>query len=146
MSTTSEDRSQMTASWKPRSASPTALISRTTEVRGKNHRGYCGNTAGRAEWWLFDFGMGREREGPRRFLDNFEGVLQSDGYTAYGHTGAPTSHYDSVFGGLLSDACNPLVLHGRTARSSKKVQNHAVRTRKLNEMFPYIYLGERGLF
>ena len=42
----------------------------------------CGNTAGRVELVVFDFRMGREREGPRRFLGNFEGVLQSDGYAA----------------------------------------------------------------
>jgi hypothetical protein len=31
--------------------------------------------------------MGREREGPKRFLGNFEGILQSDGYGAYDHIG-----------------------------------------------------------
>jgi transposase len=31
--------------------------------------------------------MGREREGPKRFLGNFEGILQSDGYGAYDHVG-----------------------------------------------------------
>ena len=35
------------------------------------------------------FRMGREREGPRRFLGNFEGILQSDGYAAYDHVGGP---------------------------------------------------------
>ena len=33
--------------------------------------------------------MDREREGPRRFLGNFEGILQSDGYAAYDHVGGP---------------------------------------------------------
>jgi hypothetical protein len=33
--------------------------------------------------------MGREREGPKRFLGNFEGILQSDGYGAYDHVGGP---------------------------------------------------------
>ena len=36
---------------------------------------------------VFDFRMGREREGPKRFLSNFEGILQSDGYGAYDHVG-----------------------------------------------------------
>jgi hypothetical protein len=31
--------------------------------------------------------MGREREGPKRFLGNFEGILQSDGYGACDHVG-----------------------------------------------------------
>jgi len=38
---------------------------------------------------VFDFRMGREREGPKRFLGNFEGILQSDGYAAYDHVGGP---------------------------------------------------------
>jgi transposase len=38
---------------------------------------------------VFDFRMGREREGPKRFLGNFEGLLQSDGYGAYDHVGGP---------------------------------------------------------
>jgi transposase len=33
--------------------------------------------------------MGREREGPKRFLGNFEGILQTDGYAAYNHVGGP---------------------------------------------------------
>jgi transposase len=33
--------------------------------------------------------LGREREGPKRFLGNFEGILQSDGYAAYDHVGGP---------------------------------------------------------
>jgi hypothetical protein len=32
---------------------------------------------------VFDFRMGREREGPKRFLGNFAGILQSDGYGAW---------------------------------------------------------------
>jgi transposase len=36
---------------------------------------------------VFDFRTGREREGPKRFLGNFEGILQSDGYGAYDHVG-----------------------------------------------------------
>jgi type I restriction enzyme R subunit len=35
------------------------------------------------------FRMGRERESPKRFLGNFEGIFQSDGYAAYDHVGGP---------------------------------------------------------
>ena len=38
---------------------------------------------------VFDFQMGRSREGPKKFLGNFAGVLQSDGYAAYNHIGGP---------------------------------------------------------
>jgi hypothetical protein len=33
--------------------------------------------------------MGRGREGPKQFLGQFEGILQTDGYIAYDHTGGP---------------------------------------------------------
>jgi hypothetical protein len=38
---------------------------------------------------VFDFRLGREREGPKRFLGNFEGILQTDGYAAYDNVGGP---------------------------------------------------------
>ena len=38
---------------------------------------------------VFDFRLDREREGPKRFLGNFEGLLQSDSYGAYDHIGSP---------------------------------------------------------
>ena len=36
---------------------------------------------------VFDFRLGRGRDGPRRFLGQFEGILQTDGYTAYDQIG-----------------------------------------------------------
>jgi len=36
---------------------------------------------------VFDFRLGRGREGPKRFLGQFEGILQTDGYTAYQQIG-----------------------------------------------------------
>jgi len=36
---------------------------------------------------VFDFRLGRGREGPKRFLGQFEGILQTDGYTAYDQIG-----------------------------------------------------------
>ena len=50
---------------------------------GKNHQAYLwqyGNPGGAA---VFDFRMGRGREGPKQFLKQFEGILQTDGYTVY---------------------------------------------------------------
>jgi transposase len=36
---------------------------------------------------VFDFRLGRDRDGPKRFLGNFAGRLQSDGYGAYDRVG-----------------------------------------------------------
>ena len=55
--------------------------------RGKNHQAYVWQYCRPGAAVVFDFRMGREREGPKRFLGNFEGILQSDGYGAYDHVG-----------------------------------------------------------
>ena len=57
--------------------------------RGKNHQAYLWQYSRPGGAAVFDFRMGREREGPKRFLGNFEGILQSDGYGAYDHVGGP---------------------------------------------------------
>jgi len=38
---------------------------------------------------VFDFRLGRGRDGPKRFLGHFEGILQTDGYAAYDQIGGP---------------------------------------------------------
>ena len=38
---------------------------------------------------MFDFCLGRGREGPRKFLGKWEGILQTDGYAAYDAIGGP---------------------------------------------------------
>jgi len=38
---------------------------------------------------VFDFRMGRGREGPHKFLGQWEGILQTDGYQAYDRVGGP---------------------------------------------------------
>ena len=51
--------------------------------RGKNHQGYLWQYGTPGGATIFDFQMGRGRQGPARFLDKFEGILQTDGYAAY---------------------------------------------------------------
>ena len=38
---------------------------------------------------MFDFRLGRGRDGPKQFLGQFEGFLQTDGYAAYDQIGGP---------------------------------------------------------
>jgi transposase len=57
--------------------------------RGQNHQAYLwqyGRPGGGA---VFDFRLGRGRDGPKTFLGQFEGILQTDGYGAYDHVGGP---------------------------------------------------------
>ncbi len=64
--------------------------------RGKNHQAYLWQYSRPGGPVVFDFRMGREREGPKQFLGDFEGILQTDGYSAYDHIGGK---------GLVQAAC-----------------------------------------
>jgi transposase len=55
--------------------------------RGKNHQAYLWQYGTPGGSVVFDFRLGRGREGPKRFLGQFEGILQSDGYAAYEQVG-----------------------------------------------------------
>ena len=57
--------------------------------RGKNHQAYLWQYSTPGGSVVFDFRLGRGREGPKRFLAQFEGILQSDGYAAYEQVGGP---------------------------------------------------------
>jgi transposase len=61
--------------------------------RGQNHQAYLwqyGRPGGGA---VFDFRLGRARDGPKQFLGQFEGILQTDGYGAYDQVGGPKIVY-----------------------------------------------------
>jgi transposase len=57
--------------------------------KGKNHQGYLWQYSRPGGSAVFDFRIGRGREGPKSFLGNYEGILQTDGYAAYDRTGGP---------------------------------------------------------
>jgi transposase len=59
------------------------------DKRGKNHQSYLWQYGSPGKGVIFDFRMGREREGPKQFLGQFNGILQTDGYAAYDHIGGP---------------------------------------------------------
>jgi transposase len=70
-------------------ADETPVDVQTQDGSGKNHQGYLWQYGTPGGGVVFDFRMGREREGPKRFLGQFEGVLQTDGYAGYDHIGGP---------------------------------------------------------
>src|SRR5271166_3524268 len=49
----------------------------------------CGNTVARKGRWCLISDSGVKREGPKRFLGDFAGILQSDGYGGYDRVGGP---------------------------------------------------------
>ncbi len=57
------------------------------EGRGKNHQAYLWQYDRPGGSVVFDFRLGRGRDGPKQFLGQFEGILQTDGYAAYDQIG-----------------------------------------------------------
>jgi transposase len=70
-------------------ADETPVDVQTREGRGKNHQAYLWQYSRPGGSVVFDFRLGRGRDGPKRFLGQFEGILQTDGYTAYDQIGGP---------------------------------------------------------
>ena len=58
--------------------------------RGKNHQAYLWQYSRPGGGVVFDFQTGRGREGPKKFLGDYAGILQTDGYSAYDTTGGKT--------------------------------------------------------
>jgi transposase len=70
-------------------ADETPVDVQTREGRGKNHQAYLWQYSRPGGTVVFDFRLGRGRDGPKRFLGQFEGILQTDGYAAYNQIGGP---------------------------------------------------------
>jgi len=59
------------------------------DKRGSNHEAYLWQYGKPGGETVFEFCLGRGREGPRKFLGSWEGILQTDGYQAYEGVGGP---------------------------------------------------------
>lgn len=70
-------------------ADETPVAVQMHEGRGRNHQAYLWQYGRPGGAVVFDFRLGRGRDGPRRFLARFEGILQTDGYAAYVQIGGP---------------------------------------------------------
>jgi transposase len=68
-------------------ADETPVAVQRHDTRGKNHQAYLWQYGRPGGSVVFDFQLGRGRDGPKRFLREFEGILQSDGYAAYENVG-----------------------------------------------------------
>ena len=64
-------------------ADETPVDVQTHDKRGQNHQAYLWQYGTPGGATVFDFRMSRGREGPARFLGQFEGILQTDDYIAY---------------------------------------------------------------
>ena len=68
-------------------ADETRVAVQTQRTPGRNHQAYFWQYSHPKGPVVFEFRMGRERAGPENFLREFQGTLQSDGYTAYDKIG-----------------------------------------------------------
>ena len=59
------------------------------DKRGADHQAYLWQYGKPGGETVFDFCMGRGREGPQKFLGQWEGILQTDGYQAYDTIAGP---------------------------------------------------------
>ena len=84
------------------------------EGRGKNHQAYLWQYSRPGGTVVFDFRLGRGRDGPKQFLGQFEGLLQTDGYAAYDQIGGPKI----VHAGVLV-ACGTILFRGRAVKSPR---------------------------
>ena len=57
------------------------------DQRGADHQAYLWQYGKPGGETVFEFQLGRGREGPRKFLGEWEGILQTDGYQAYDDVG-----------------------------------------------------------
>jgi len=57
--------------------------------RGADHQAYLWQYGSPGGETVFEFQLGRGREGPQKFLGDWEGILQTDGYQAYDNIGGP---------------------------------------------------------
>jgi transposase len=59
------------------------------DKRGADHQAYLWQYGKPGGETVFDFQLGRGREGPQKFLGAWEGILQTDGYQVYDGVGGP---------------------------------------------------------
>jgi transposase len=58
--------------------------------RGSDHPAYLWQYGTPGGGTVFDFQLGRGRDGPAKFLKDWNGILQTDGYQAYDQVGGPS--------------------------------------------------------
>ena len=72
--------------------------------RGSNHEAYLWQFGKPGGETVFDFCLNRGRESPKRFLGDWEGILQTDGYQAYEGVGGPKIVYVGCWAHYLDSA------------------------------------------
>ena len=112
-------------------ADETTMPCQTGEKTGRNHQAYMWEFSRPGHIVVFEFRMGRGREGPRDFLQGFRGKLQCDGYDAYAKLGE----------GIVYVACAAHVRRGFVAAA--KVAPQDPLPLEIIELFAQLYAVEK---
>ena len=90
--------------------------------RGSDHQAYLWQygtlSNGRGGETMFDFQLGRGRDGPAKFLKDWNGILQTDGYQAYAQVGGA----GLIHGGGELDAAGSAGENELAARGQREVR------------------------
>jgi hypothetical protein len=70
-------------------ADETTVPVQMRDKRGADHQAYLWQYGQPGGETVFEFCLGRGRDGPKKFLGKWEGILQTDGYRAYDNIGGP---------------------------------------------------------
>jgi transposase len=107
--------------------------------RGRNHQAYLWQYGRPGGETVFDFRLGRDRAGPRYFLQDFRGLLQTDGYAAYDKVGASGMVHASCWAHCRRGFANVVKLNPNDPAASPIVA-------RINELFAVdAEAGEQGL-
>ena len=98
-------------------ADETTVSVQSERTKGKNHQAYFWVYSLPGGAVVYDFKMGRSREGPAHFLVGFEARLQSDGYAAYDKIGGPGLLHFGCWAHVRRKFMDALKLDVRDARS-----------------------------
>jgi transposase-like protein len=102
-------------------ADETTIPVQTPERSGSNHQAYLWQYGRPGGETVFDFRMGRERDGPRKFLGDWEGILQTDGYQAYEGVGGPKLVHVGCWAHARRKFVDAVKLHPQDAEATKMV-------------------------
>lgn len=89
---------------------------------GSNHLAYLWQYGRPHGAVVFDFRMGRGREGPKHFLEKFDGLLQSDGYAVYDSVGGPKMVHAACWSHVRRKFMEAVKLHPQDAEAVRMVR------------------------
>jgi len=109
-------------------ADETPVDVQTHDGSGTNHQAFLWQYGTPGGMTVFDFRMSRKREGPLNFLENFDGLLQTDAYAAYDGVGGPKMVHATCWSHCRRYFVNAVKLNKQDAASIRAVE-------LINELF-----------